>query len=76
MFFLIVVIDLWFFLVVLRQTDLVVALHRQLLGNLLTLIKDTHREKAPSNETPALTESRNMGICIVDTPNQLFIRGS
>ena len=25
-------------------------------------IKDTHREKAPSNKTPALKKSRNMGI--------------
>ena len=34
------------------------------------LIKNTHREKAPSNETPALTKCTNMG-----TSNQLFIRG-
>ena len=26
------------------------------------VIKDTHREKAPSNKTPALTQSTNMGI--------------
>ena len=25
-------------------------------------IKDTHKEKAPSNKTTALTENRNMGI--------------
>ena len=40
------------------------------------LIKDTHREKASSNKTPALTKSRNMGIWVVGTSNQLFIRGS
>ena len=38
--------------------------------------KDIHREKAPSNKTPALTKSRNMGIWVVGTPNQPFIRGS
>ena len=32
--------------------------------------KDTHGEKAPSNKTPALKESINIG-----TSNQLFIRG-
>ena len=39
-------------------------------------VKDTHREKAPANKTPALTESSNMGIWVVRTSNQLFIRGS
>ena len=34
-------------------------------------IKDTHWEKAPSNETPALTKSTNMGIWVVGTTNQL-----
>ena len=39
-------------------------------------VKDTHREKAPSNETPALTKSMNMDIWVVGTLNQLLIRGS
>ena len=39
-------------------------------------LKDTHREKAPSNKTPALTESANMDIWVVGILNQLFIRGS
>ena len=39
-------------------------------------VKDTHWEKAPSNETPAFTKSTNMGIWVVGTTNQLFIRGS
>ena len=39
-------------------------------------IKGTHREKAPSNKTPALPKSTNMGIWVVDTTNQVFIRGS
>ena len=32
-------------------------------------------EKAPSNKTTALTKSTNMGIWVVRTSNQLFIRG-
>ena len=39
-------------------------------------IKDTHREKAPSNEILALAKSTDMGIWVVGTTNQLFIRGS
>ena len=39
-------------------------------------LKDTHRDKAPPNNTPALVKSSNMGIWIVGTSNQLFIRGS
>ena len=33
-------------------------------------------KKKPSNETPALTKSTNMGIWVAGTTNQLFIRGS
>ena len=40
------------------------------------LFKDTHKEKAPSNETPGLTKSTNMGIWVVGTISQLLIRGS
>ena len=40
------------------------------------MLKDTHREKAPSNKTPALTRSWNMDIWVVGTSNQLFLRGS
>ena len=39
-------------------------------------IKDTHREKAPSNKTPAFTKSMNMDIWVVGTSNQIFIGGS
>ena len=39
------------------------------------LIKNTHREKAPSNKTPTLTKNINMDICVVGTSNQLFIWG-
>ena len=41
-----------------------------------SFLNDTHREKAPSNKTPAFTKSTNMGICVVGTTNQLFIRGT
>ena len=34
------------------------------------------KKKAASNKTPALTKSENMGIWVVGTSNQLFIRGS
>ena len=34
------------------------------------------KEKVPSNETPALTKSTSMGIWVLGTANQLFIRGS
>ena len=40
------------------------------------ILKDTHREKAPSNKTPALTKSTKMGIWVVGAANQLSIRGS
>ena len=40
------------------------------------LIKDTHKEKSPSNKTPAITKSKNMVIWTLGTSNQLFIRGS
>ena len=39
-------------------------------------VKDTHREKTPSNKTPALTESTNMGIWFVSKSNELFVRGT
>ena len=39
-------------------------------------IKDTHREKAPSNKIPALRKSMNMDVWAVGTLNQLFIRVS
>ena len=39
-------------------------------------IKDTHREKAPSNQSAVLTKTTNMDIRVIGTTNQLFIRGS
>ena len=42
------------------------------------MLNDTHREKAPSNKTPALRKSTNMGVWVVGNGmlNQLFTRGS
>ena len=34
------------------------------------------QEKAPSNKTPALIKTTNMGIWVVGTSSQLFLRGS
>ena len=42
----------------------------------IVVLKDTLREKAPSNQIPALTKSTNMGIWVVGTTNQLFNGGS
>ena len=42
---------------------------------LLVILKDTHREKAPPDKPLALTKSTNMGIWVVGTSDQLFIRG-
>ena len=39
-------------------------------------VNDTHREKAPSNKTPTLRKSTNIGVWGVGTLNQSFIRGS
>ena len=39
-------------------------------------LNDAHREKAPSDKTPAVLKNMNMDIWVVDTLNQLFIRGS
>ena len=36
-------------------------------------VKDTHRKKTYSGETPGLTNNMNMGIWVVVTFNQLFI---
>ena len=40
------------------------------------MLKDTHREKAPSNKTLALTKSMNTDIQVIGTSNQIFIRSS
>ena len=39
-------------------------------------VKDTHREKTCSNETPVLTNSMNVDIWFAGTSNQLYIRVS
>ena len=42
----------------------------------INLLKDTHKEKVPSDKTPVITKSMNMDIWLVGTSNQLFISGS
>ena len=39
-------------------------------------IKNTHREKAPSNKTPAFTKNWNLDNWVVGTSNELSLRGS
>ena len=46
------------------------------LYNNFMVLKDTHREKAPSNKTSALRKSTSMGVWVAGTLNQLIIRGS
>ena len=46
------------------------------MEEILDKIKDTHKEKAPSNKTLGLTKSTDLGIWVVGTTNQFFIRGS
>ena len=43
---------------------------------LLFSLKDTHREIAPSNKSPALRKSTIMNVWAVGTLNRIFIRGS
>ena len=38
------------------------------------LFKDTYREKAPSNKTPVLTKSTNMGVWVIGTSNQEVLK--
>ena len=40
------------------------------------ILKDTHREKAPSNKTPAHRKSMNMRVWAAGTLNQVFMTGS
>ena len=37
-------------------------------------LKDTQREKAPSNKTTVVMKSINMDIWVVGTSNQLFLK--
>ena len=38
-----------------------------------TLVKNIHREKAPTDKTSALTKSMNMDNWVAEISNQLFI---
>ena len=44
-------------------------------GDMNITVEITYREKGPSNKTPTLTKSTNVGIQVVGTLNQPFIRG-
>ena len=50
-------------------SDRIFFIEKKLLG----ILKENHREKAPSNKTPTLSKSMNMDILVVGTSNQLFI---
>ena len=58
------------------RTNLYYTMRNQFSFEKRQVFKDTHREKAVKNQTPALTKSTNMDIWVVGTTNQLFIRGS
>ena len=45
---------------------------RKLSQPKIYIFKDTHREKEPSNRSPVLTQSMNMGIRVVGKSNQLI----
>ena len=49
---------------------------RNFFEAVLSRLKGTHREKAPSNKTPALTKSISMDICVVGALDHLFRRHS
>ena len=40
------------------------------------MLKDAHREKAPSDKIPALRKSTNIGVWAAGILSQLFIRDS
>ena len=46
------------------------------LKNFAANLKETDREKATSNKTPALSKIMNMDIWVVTTSNQLVMRQS
>ena len=64
-----------------RWCDVVSTLKRRYVSTgwcsaYLQYLKDTHWEKAPSNKSPAVRKSTNIGVWAVATSNQLLIRGS
>ena len=42
----------------------------------LNFFKDTHKEKALPNQTPAVTKSMDTDIWFIGTSSQLFLTGS
>ena len=61
---------------VLSQNKQLTRCTSHLKTNFLCDIKDTHREKPPSNKTPALTKSIILDIWVVGILYRLFMRGS
>ena len=49
---------------------------KQTIRNKFACIKDTLREKVPSSKTLTPTKSKSMGLWVIGTSNQLFVRGS
>ena len=55
---------------------MLIKIWNRIVGMIFLRFKNTQREEAPPHKTPVLRKSRNMGIWVVGTSNQLFIRGS
>ena len=55
-------------------STLLTSSYQQLVS--FTLVKNIHREKAPTDKTSALTKSMNMDNWVAEISNQLFIWGS
>ena len=47
-----------------------------ILMKLIKTLRNTQREKTPSNKAPALTKNVNMDMWLVGSSNQVFVRGS
>ena len=45
------------------------------VNRFLIPFKDTHWENKPLDKIQVVTESANMGICVIDALNQLFMKG-
>ena len=61
---------------IIKHGTLVLRSFLMVAAKICFFVKDTHREKTCSNETPVLTNSMNVDIWFAGTSNQLYIRGS
>ena len=55
---------------------ILIKIWNRIVGMIFYGLKILTGEKPASHKTPVLAKSRNMGIWVVGTSNQLFIRGS